>query len=922
MAGTEGDRRPKRLSREGAARWQPSSGIFGPTTGLDQRLFGPGGELRPEVREAVMARLDQALRVDSGLAGSDWQQWARVYLAGGSASEWAGNRPNEAAQDLDVLLGVDYGAARASSPALSRMDDAQVDAALNAALRSGFNESGWTPGFGGTWDLTGYVNHAAFDVRAIKPYAAYDVSGGHWAVRPPHLPSHSLADFDPAVLAQARALASEARAILRMPEPLRTREARALWERIHAERSQAFSDAGEGWTDPGNVAEKWLAYAPGELLRRIRELALADSGTKTAFLANVEAMGESAAHEPEDEPAVRDEGDLGWGAHEWATARRAPWHAAAWLAQREVRLSHPKTTMEFPHGDEGDRMVGHLLRYAGYPEHRLGGAFAVPHRHPERGNSNPAWDADGFPGVALHPDRWDYGTAAHEASHHVVLYNNGRGPNTPQTDEQVHGREWAGHYAMALNKISRNAGDDFLYHHQRFHDMIQAGLGRQDPAALDAAEQRLPASRWIREGAADEAPATTVRMVPPAEYGKYEYPDYPVKTLPALARHFKRTNPAYWQALRDDVQANGVQAPVLARFTMAGRPLRRPRMMDGHNRAAVAYELGLHIPVGDYDNQADYDAAAPHGREWFGQHQELKAQGVPPWRAEGARREAVTGYDGLTGRSAMIYLDLPEGAVRHVKGGVDDHHITIVYLGKNVSDRDFAEACRRAREAAARTPPLAGFISGIDTFEPSGSSDGKVPAFVPAYLPGVGELRRLLEDLSASEHRHHRPHVTLGYFGEGEDLPDGHPTVPVSFGRLHVKRGDEVTSYPFGGRQVTAAAAPAAGPWYHGSGKRYRDGDLIDPAEPHKKIHPQSDPSQAYFSDSPWNAQRWGDVASRSGQGYAYEVEPTGDHEEDPHYSGDEERGCYDLSASPPRRVDVRRTGAPLRVIRRLPRQD
>jgi 2'-5' RNA ligase len=159
---------------------------------------------------------------------------------------------------------------------------------------------------------------------------------------------------------------------------------------------------------------------------------------------------------------------------------------------------------------------------------------------------------------------------------------------------------------------------------------------------------------------------------------------------------------------------------------------------------------------------------------------------------------AASSYDGLTDRSAMIYLDLPEGAVHQVQGGVDDHHITLVYLGKNVSDEAFAEACRRAREAAAQIPPLKGVMHGVDTFPPSDSSDGKVPAFVPAYIPRIGQLRQLLEDLSASEHRHYKPHVTLGYYGPDEDLPAPHPAVKVRFSRLHVKRGDEVVSFPLG----------------------------------------------------------------------------------------------------------------------------
>lgn len=142
----------------GAARWIPSSGIFAPTTGLDHRLFNEQMELRPEVRRDILERLDRCLRVDTGLTGSDWQQWVKIYLVGGSASEWAGARPNDIAQDLDVLAVVDYDEARRMSSAFSRMDDEQIRVAFNAAFRSAFNINDWLAPFGGHWDLTGYVN--------------------------------------------------------------------------------------------------------------------------------------------------------------------------------------------------------------------------------------------------------------------------------------------------------------------------------------------------------------------------------------------------------------------------------------------------------------------------------------------------------------------------------------------------------------------------------------------------------------------------------------------------------------------------------------------------------------------------------------------------------------------------------------------
>jgi 2'-5' RNA ligase len=186
---------------------------------------------------------------------------------------------------------------------------------------------------------------------------------------------------------------------------------------------------------------------------------------------------------------------------------------------------------------------------------------------------------------------------------------------------------------------------------------------------------------------------------------------------------------------------------------------------------------------------------------------------------EAAELEAVKesvglarGYE-LNARSGMISLDLPAGTIAPVPGGVTDHHITVVYLGPDVDDEAFARACDRARDAAAAMPgPLSGTVGGIGTFPPSGGSDGKVPAWAGVVLPGAERLRSALEDLSASEHKDWKPHVTVAYTEPGEALPDPVPATPVTFASLSVHRGDdEVMRFPLGGGPAGLATGTISG---------------------------------------------------------------------------------------------------------------
>jgi 2'-5' RNA ligase/8-oxo-dGTP pyrophosphatase MutT (NUDIX family) len=126
----------------------------------------------------------------------------------------------------------------------------------------------------------------------------------------------------------------------------------------------------------------------------------------------------------------------------------------------------------------------------------------------------------------------------------------------------------------------------------------------------------------------------SVRMAAPEEYRKFHYPDYPqVKGgLGGLVRHFKKTDPDYYDKVKSDVQANGIKTPILVKYKdPRGNDLKRPQVMEGHHRAAVAHELGIHLPVGDYDNEHDFGRSRAGNADWF-QNNQRTPKGIS-WEA-------------------------------------------------------------------------------------------------------------------------------------------------------------------------------------------------------------------------------------------------------------------------------------------------
>jgi hypothetical protein len=180
----------------------------------------------------------------------------------------------------------------------------------------------------------------------------------------------------------------------------------------------------------------------------------------------------------------------------------------------------------------------------------------------------------------------------------------------------------------------------------------------------------------------------------------------------------------------------------------------------------------------------------------------------------------------------------------------EELHLTLAYLGDNVTDwqpEDVAAVQRIALEATdwqalvdrvraeeiaegteepgmnpMRMPgqegPLEGSIFSHAIFNPNGDN-GHDPATV-YMLDGTGDragieflagelCHRVEEAIGTTrfpdQHRPFIPHVTAGYGVPIENLTY---TGPVTFDRLRVALGDNVTDYRLGGGAVTASAAP------------------------------------------------------------------------------------------------------------------
>lgn len=244
----------------------PTSYFSAPSDTLDPQLFD-GRVLKSWVRQGILSLLH-------GFLAQKYRHselWAQPWLAGSGVSyQWSAARQPG---DLDCLVGVNYTGFRKANPEFMGLSDTEISNEINDDFRAGLYPQ--TENWNG-YELTFYVNPGATDIRSIKPYAAYDLKYDEWTVYPDRsagAPDNR--DWESVVQAdKQKASQAHTRFTVALNEVQtshndahrRNAEARliaaaqqgsALFDEIHLNRTQAFSQTGSGYADFHNY--RWQA---------------------------------------------------------------------------------------------------------------------------------------------------------------------------------------------------------------------------------------------------------------------------------------------------------------------------------------------------------------------------------------------------------------------------------------------------------------------------------------------------------------------------------------------------------------------------------------------------------------------------------------------------------------------------------------
>lgn len=270
-----------------------ASGYFSrPQLVLDPQLF-EGTTLLPHVRQKLLDLFYNHMDT----MYNNPRSWSMLWLAGSGISyQWGADRGNG---DLDVLLGLDYTKFVTNNPEYSYQSREEIAQDMDDMLKRHLWKQTAHTLFGGNqtpYEVTYYLNPFTEDydqsIENIHPYAAYNLTEGHWTIEPMQPEEYSKlfpAEFqrqaDENTLTASRlagryfSLTQQLSTIhpntplwhnLTASKTLLIQHIKTMFDTIHLGRKQAFSSQGEGYGDFYNY--QWQHAKKTGIVRTFNEI--------------------------------------------------------------------------------------------------------------------------------------------------------------------------------------------------------------------------------------------------------------------------------------------------------------------------------------------------------------------------------------------------------------------------------------------------------------------------------------------------------------------------------------------------------------------------------------------------------------------------------------------------------------------------
>lgn len=113
----------------------PTQRLFGPTYGLDHRLFD-GEHLKADIRDDIIRHFSDFCE-RHGYA--EWMRWARLFFFGSEASEWT-SPIGEGNGDFDLSLGIRYDLFRHANPRYGDLGDEEIARMFTEQMHAELND--------------------------------------------------------------------------------------------------------------------------------------------------------------------------------------------------------------------------------------------------------------------------------------------------------------------------------------------------------------------------------------------------------------------------------------------------------------------------------------------------------------------------------------------------------------------------------------------------------------------------------------------------------------------------------------------------------------------------------------------------------------------------------------------------------------